>query len=65
MVKCQTEAQHISTLKFVGYLGSRLTKLVLVFFFYLIFKEIENVIIFMIVKYKVKLISIVLCGMLH
>lgn len=36
-----------------------------IIFLNLIFKEIKNVIIFMIVKYKEKIISIVLCEMLH
>lgn len=64
MVKWQTIAQHISTLKFLGDLCSKANKAFLVFF-YLRFKEIENVTIFMIVKCKVKMILIVLCEMLH
>lgn len=67
MVKCQTEAQHISTLRISDTsVCSRLMKVCFLFWFLnLIFTEIENVTVFMVVKCKENRTSIVLCEMLH
>lgn len=66
MVKCQTEAQHISTLKvFRTLVCSRLRFVFLFCFLNLIFTGIENVTVFMVVKCKENRTLIVLCEMLH